>query len=208
MDATEAEKIYKSLRAQWDSGQMTPEDFTARIAELKYQDNTGTWWAISPADGSWLMWTGSTWVPAFAQQVPVQPQVPATPVYTAPQPAQAAFPVPPSGGAPVPAPAATAQTQTAAQPAVKAGLFSTLAGKLGGAGLACGILSWIRYPYIFGILAVVIGAVAIYKAENRKGKVAIIAILGITVGLVSILLDFFFLDLFAPHILPPLNPPF
>jgi len=83
MDAQEAETAYGLVKTQLDSGKVSLEEYNRRVSELRYQDNTGTWWAISPADGSWLKWNGSAWVPAFAQVVPVMPQAPVQP---APQP--------------------------------------------------------------------------------------------------------------------------
>ncbi|WAC04081.1 MAG: hypothetical protein OS112_06300 [Methanoregula sp.] len=88
MDANEAQAAYKSIRAQFDTGQITLDDYNKKIAELRYQDNTGMWWAISSADGSWLKWTGTAWVPAFAQPASAAPQAPvqSAPRQAAPQP--------------------------------------------------------------------------------------------------------------------------
>jgi hypothetical protein len=73
MDAVEAEATFRAARRQLEGGQITLHEYNAIVARLLYQDNTGTWWAISPADGSWLKWNGSSWLLAFPESVPVSP---------------------------------------------------------------------------------------------------------------------------------------
>jgi hypothetical protein len=68
-------------------------------------------------------------------------------------------------------------------------------------GFLIGIVSWIRYPYILGILAIVIGGIVIAKPENRKGIILIIAVLAILIGLASIIFDMFYLVIMPP--VPP-----
>jgi hypothetical protein len=211
MNAQEAEAAYRIVKGQLDARQITVDDYNRRVAELRYQDNTGTWWAISPQDGSWLKWNGSTWVPAFAQATPAA--VPATAPSPATQPAQqpvqqpAQQPVakpswyipPVSGGQqkpvaqpvvqasptkPVQQPAA-AKTQTA----VTSERIEYILLGVGCVGLAVLSLRW--YPFILGILAIVIGTITFYKTRPISNKVAIIPIIGIIIALVSIILTMF-----------------
>jgi hypothetical protein len=57
------------------------------------------------------------------------------------------------------------------------------------------------YPYICGILAVLLGGVVLIKSRKKKGTGAIIVIivgaLGLIIGLVSMLVDTFYLNLFV-----------
>lgn len=71
MDAFEAQTAYHSIRVRFDTGQISIDDYNLKVRELRYQDNTGIWWTISPADGSWLRWNGTSWEPAFAHREPV-----------------------------------------------------------------------------------------------------------------------------------------
>jgi hypothetical protein len=69
--------------------------------------------------------------------------------------------------------------------------------------LGLSFLSWVTYPYFIGILAILIGAGAIYRERKEAGKVPVLAVLGILIALGSMVLNFSYLDLFAPDILPP-----
>lgn len=68
-------------------------------------------------------------------------------------------------------------------------------------GLVVSIVSWVRYPYLCGIIAIVIGAGVFSKTRNKKSKTAIIAILAIIIGLASIAFDVLYL-----MIMPPVPP--
>jgi hypothetical protein len=61
-----------------------------------------------------------------------------------------------------------------------------------------GAVAWFRYPYICGILAIVLGGIVLYKSENKKSKAAILGIIGIIIGLASIVVDLFFFSFFPP----------
>jgi hypothetical protein len=230
MNAQEAEAAYRTVKSQVDAGQIALDEYNRRVAELRYQDNTGTWWAISPTDGSWLKWNGSVWEPAFAQTAPVAPHAPAAPQPAA-QPAahqpvqqESAKPswyIPPVGSqkkpaaaqpAPQPAaapsyyipPAGTSQPQPVQQPATvvtQAAVAVSMKPKRNWTGilsLILGIISWAFYPYILGIAAIAIGSYSIYTTRKITGKIAIIAIAGIIIGLASIIADNFWLVLFPP----------
>jgi hypothetical protein len=69
---------------------------------------------------------------------------------------------------------------------------------LGILGMGAGIASWFVYPYICGIAAVLLGGIAFYRAGNRKGIVAVFAILAILIGLASMAVDSFYFVLFPP----------
>jgi uncharacterized membrane protein len=69
---------------------------------------------------------------------------------------------------------------------------------LGIVGIVIGIVSWFFYPFLCGIAAVILGGVTFYKAENKRGIVAIIAIVAVVIGLASIIVGHFYLDLFPP----------
>lgn len=99
---------------------------------------------------------------------------------------------PPAGYAPatgVPADAPAGVTR----PPLSKGLLA-----LGIAGIVIGIVSWFFYPYLCGIAAVLLGGVSFFRSGNKKGIVAIIAILAILIGLASILVDNFYFILFPP----------
>lgn len=113
------------------------------------------------------------------QQVPAsQPVgVPAQSVYSVPQ-------------APV------MQPVTMAMPTPNKGIKA-----LGIVSVIIGILSWFRYPYICGLLAIVLGVVTLYKSGDIKSWAAILGILGIIIGLASIITDIFYFTIFpTPHL--------
>ncbi|PKL65175.1 MAG: hypothetical protein CVV32_04055 [Methanomicrobiales archaeon HGW-Methanomicrobiales-3] len=72
---------------------------------------------------------------------------------------------------------------------------------LGIVGVLLGIGSFLRYPYLLAILAIIIGGFVIAKPENRKGAVLIVACIAILIGIASFLFDMFYLV-----ILPPVPP--
>jgi len=70
-----------------------------------------------------------------------------------------------------------------------------------------GAVSWFVYPYICGIIAIVLGAVVLNKSRNKKGMgailVAILGIIGIIIGLASIVVNVFYFSFF-PSVEVPL----
>ena len=72
---------------------------------------------------------------------------------------------------------------------------------LGILGILLGIASFLRYPYLLSILAIILGGIVIAKPENRKGAVLIVACLAILIGIVSFVFDMFYLVIFPP--VPP-----
>jgi len=82
-----------------------------------------------------------------------------------------------------------------AVPAVKKSRLSGGVG-LGMAAIIIGAFSWFRYPYLLGILAIIIGVVTLSRSETRKGKAGILAAVGLLVGLASIVTDIFYFTIF------------
>jgi hypothetical protein len=70
-----------------------------------------------------------------------------------------------------------------------------------------GAVSWFVYPYICGILAIILGSFVLYKSRNKKGIwaiiVAVLAIAGIIIGLASIVVNLFYFSFF-PSVEVPL----
>lgn len=58
----ELSQRYQQLRSQFDTGNISNDQFTAEVQKLRTQDPTGTWWAINPEDGSFLRYDGSQWI--------------------------------------------------------------------------------------------------------------------------------------------------
>jgi divalent metal cation (Fe/Co/Zn/Cd) transporter len=48
-----------------------------------------------------------------------------------------------------------------------------------------------------------LGIFSLYAAKKKQSKTPVIAIIAVIIGLLAIVLNFFYLDLFAPAILPP-----
>jgi hypothetical protein len=68
------------------------------------------------------------------------------------------------------------------------------------------LLSWVIYPIIIGIFAMGLGIFSLYSAKKGQSKIPLIAIIAIIIGLLAIVLNFFWLDIFtAPAILPPIK---
>jgi|WetSurMetagenome_2_1015567.scaffolds.fasta_scaffold60400_2 hypothetical protein len=125
----------------------------------------------------------------------------------APVPQPAAVPVQPVTSSPVPTVSGT-QPQgmpLAAPPGYALVPVASTTDKLLTVGAIIGfvvsIVSWVRYPYLCGILAIVMGAGIFSKTKNKKSKTAILAILAIIIGLASIVFDVFYL-----MIMPPVPP--
>lgn len=70
------------------------------------------------------------------------------------------------------------------------------------AGVILGIASWFRYPYILGLLAIVLGVVVVARSEKKTSTVPILAVLGILIGLACIVVDIFYFTIFP---VPPLD---
>jgi hypothetical protein len=199
MNAEEAETAYRAVKSKLDTRHISQEEFNRRVAELRYQDYNGTWWAISPVDGSWLWWDGRAWMGRSVQQHQAVTQ----------QPVQQGLPYPdPSSGPPgqsqmsVPqAPTATYQ-QTAPYPApVKSSsVISAIRHDwIGFISVIMGVIAFYSYPYLAGILAVVLGGYSVYAVRKKTGRIAFIAIAGIIIGLSAMIVDSYYFVLFPPQ---------
>lgn len=196
MDAQEAEAVYRSVRSQLDAKQITLDEYNRRVAELRYQDNAGVWWSVSPADGSWLKWNGAEWVTAVAQaEAPAAPQ-PQAPVQPDFQPAsrtaaQPSYDIPPAGAQPHPSDAPSSDTGTR-PPRNWTGIVS----------LIFALLSWGIYPYIMGIIAIILAALSLYMTKKKIGTIPVIPIIAIVIALASMVFDYMYLDLFVKPLFP------
>jgi hypothetical protein len=189
MDAQEAEAAYRDARSQLDEGRISLDEYNRKVAELKYQDNSGTWRAIDPTNGGWLTWDGSAWVPAAVQGVSPAPQATVQPAVQLPD--RPPYYIPPAGTQPQPAnaPAADAVKKP---PRNWAGIL----------GLICALVSWVVYPYIMGFAAIAISGYSLLVMRKRTGRIAIIAIVAIVIALAAILFDYYYLDFFVPPLFP------
>ncbi len=131
---------------------------------------------------------------------PQQTAVPVPPV-AVPAPAQPVYyPPPPAGAQPQAVPQAAPPGYVLVPVASPTEKLLTVAGIIG---FIVSLVSWVRYPYICGIAAIVLGALVFFKSGNRKRKGVIIAVLGLIIGLASILVDFFYLSIFPPQAVIP-----
>ena len=77
---------------------------------------------------------------------------------------------------------------------------------LGIISLVPAILAWIVYPVLLGIAAVVIGITAIILARKQGMKFPVSAVIAIIIGMLAIILNIFWLDIFPPpQVLPPIQ---
>jgi uncharacterized protein (DUF983 family) len=68
------------------------------------------------------------------------------------------------------------------------------------------ILAWILYPVLFGIIAVVIGTASIVFARKQRTRFPVAGVIAIIIGLLAIVLNIFWLDIFPPpQVLPPIQ---
>lgn len=68
------------------------------------------------------------------------------------------------------------------------------------------LVSWLVYPIVFGFVAVVLGIFSLFSARKNHSKIPISAIIAIIIGLLAIVLNFFWLDIFPPPVfLPPVK---
>ena len=53
---------FEELSERFCEGDLTEAQFKERVAELKVQDSSGTWWRMSSENGDWMRFDGDTWV--------------------------------------------------------------------------------------------------------------------------------------------------
>jgi hypothetical protein len=149
MNAQEAEARYGSLKSRFDAGQIPLDEFNRRVSELRYRDNTGTWWTISPIDGRWLRWNGTAWEIGFGSGTP-----------TAAVWQQGAI----KGSAGSPAADVRSPASGSAWPAGK---------KCATGSIACGMIAFFVFPYILGCAGILLGIVAV-KEKYIAGAAGIL----------------------------------
>lgn len=62
MDFKQAEKKFKELKAQFESGALTENAFKAKLEELMVRDERGDWWMIGYETERWYRNDGTNWV--------------------------------------------------------------------------------------------------------------------------------------------------
>jgi hypothetical protein len=63
--------------------------------------------------------------------------------------------------------------------------------------------SWLVVPVLLGFIAIILGVVAIYSAKKNQSKFPVTAAFAIIVGLLAIVINLFWLDIFpAPSAFP------
>ncbi len=88
MNFQDAEKTYKDLKAQHDTGKLNDAAFETEVGKLRLQDDQGRWWQLGVQTGEWYVHDGQKWnkskpptptTPKIAANVPPdKSQVPAT----------------------------------------------------------------------------------------------------------------------------------
>ena len=136
------------------------------------------------------------------------PMAPAAPV----QPTPSSYYIPPVG-APAPGtatPPVNAQTPKVpeampVQPAA-VGAVKPARNWLAILSLVASLVSWLIYPIMIGFIAIILGVFSLYRAKKDQSKIPVTAILAIIIGLLAIVLNFFWLDIFPPpEVLPPIK---
>jgi hypothetical protein len=111
---------------------------------------------------------------------------------------QQSYPVPPPGMTIPQAPATTTPpaTQRGKSPRNWLAIVSFI----------LALLSWVIYPIIIGFFAMGLGIFSLYAAKKKQSKIPVIAAIAVIIGLLAIVLNFFWMDIFpAPAILPPIR---
>jgi len=162
MNAPEAEAAYRVVKNQLDARRISLDEYNQRVAALQYLDNNGTWWVISPKDGTWLCWNGTAWEPGFESGAPsTTPEQQEVPAMEVPQTIVRAFGTgtrrPPAD--PIPSPLTN--------PPWSAGM------KYAAGSIACGVASFFLFPYILGIAGILLGIAAL-KEKYLPGAIGMV----------------------------------
>lgn len=68
------------------------------------------------------------------------------------------------------------------------------------------IFSWIIYPILLGFVAIILGIVSIYLWKRQGTRFPASAVISIIIGLLAVVLNIFWMDIFPPpQILPPIT---
>jgi hypothetical protein len=57
-----------ALKSDRDRGALSTADFLQALNELRFEDESGTWWQVKEDGASWLKWNGNTWLPSVPGQ--------------------------------------------------------------------------------------------------------------------------------------------
>jgi hypothetical protein len=136
------------------------------------------------------------------------PMAPAAPV----QPAPSSYYIPPVGATapgtatpPVNAQIPQVSEAMPVQPAA-VGAAKPARNWLAILSLISSLVSWLIFPILIGFVAIVLGVFSLYRAKKDQSKIPVTAVLAIIIGLLAIVLNFFWLDIFPPpEILPPIK---
>jgi uncharacterized protein with PQ loop repeat len=136
---------------------------------------------------------------------PVEPAAPVQPTpssyYIPPVGAPAPGTATPAVNAQIPQVPGTIPVQPAAEGAVK-----PARNWLAIVSLITSLLSWLIYPVMIGFVAIVLGVFSLYRAKKDQSKIPVTAILAIIIGLLAIVINFFWLEIFPPAaVLPPIR---
>jgi hypothetical protein len=72
--------------------------------------------------------------------------------------------------------------------------------------LIVSLVSWVVYPVVIGAAAVVLGILSVVLAKKKHAKIPVSGIIAIIIGLLAIVLNFFWLDIFPPPaVMPPIK---
>jgi hypothetical protein len=82
----ETEARFRRLKAQYDAGDLSQTDYTARLRNLMVADGEGRWWMLGVETGQWYVHDGEKWVPA---EPPLDAKRPPEPGASLPQEASA-----------------------------------------------------------------------------------------------------------------------
>ncbi|OPY35944.1 MAG: hypothetical protein A4E35_02220 [Methanoregula sp. PtaU1.Bin051] len=174
-----------------------------------YKDNSGAWWAVSPLDGSWLKWTGGEWVHGYAKVrqeagIPTPDTVPERDEGEEPGkqwrhdiPLNRSGDEPTDGPVTLPAPHKKRHHTSLIADHLRGdnrltSAPATLAQKFaqdwpGALCLCLGLIAWLKYPYICGIFAVLLGGYSLQATWTDGEKSATIPIAGIVLALAAML---------------------
>ena len=56
------EQLHDQLKAQYDAGQLTIEQFRTEMLRAKLRDSQGRFWIINPETGRWEVNAGGSWI--------------------------------------------------------------------------------------------------------------------------------------------------
>jgi len=162
MNAQEAEAAYRLVKSQLDAHRISLGEYNMRVAALQYRDNTGTWWAISPKDGTWLCWNGTAWEPGFESGAPsttiAHQAVPAVEMSRTNVGAMG------TGSKHLPANQIPFPSVRPPWPAGK---------KYAVGSIACSVASFFLFPYILGIAGIFLGIAAL-KEKYMPGAIGVL----------------------------------